>query len=826
MGWLSGWDYRKSHTLTGSSAGAQTYYQMRVKVHRSSGEDSGEDVYVGTKCREDFGDIRFTKADETTPLDYWLEEIVGSVATFWVEVDSIPDSPSTIDIYIYYGNSGATTTSDGEDTFLLFDNFDDNDFDTAKWDLITGSMLEQNQRLEGQSPGAWDMVRSDDTFAYHIALHITARGTMDLSGWDFYFGYEAQELMGVQNVDTWKIVHKGGFITWDTSPPAFVDDVWYKLEIRIDGAKTWWLIDDVEYNYESNSTANNLRMQVDTSLEGQYDNAFIRKFVDPEPAHTSWGDEETSVVVPTVTTQAATGLTVGAGTLHGTITATGGENADERGFDWDYDSGAPYAYEETDLGDFGVGVFEEVMSGFTEGNTVYFRAKANNSAGWGYGGELNFVVRKAISRSASAAMGLVGATDRAFIGTRSSPGTIGVAGVSTRNLLAVRSAAPSLSMVAVATRSQILERVASATLSLVGVPERILGALRLASATLGITGATDRVYIAVRSAGATMGMTGVSGRIVTNIRAASATVSLVGTATRSWIGSRTASASLGVSAVASAVKTVIRSASASMSVVAVAARSWVGSRPASAGLSLSGSPSRILSAFREATATLSLSGTASRIKIMTRSAAASLGMTGVANRTLHALRSAVATMGIAGTALRSWVGSRSASATMTITGTSARMLLSIRSASASLSQTATAIRSGVFTRAASGAMAIQGTADRMYGAIRSAAATISSSAVSARTLILERSAAASMSLVAVSGRAIQIVRSAAASMSITAVGWIYRRIIGGIVKLKFAGKTRILDFADKERTLLLSYKQRVLDFAHKIRKLKFGRKET
>jgi len=116
--------------------------------------------------------------------------------------------------------------------------------------------------------------------------------------------------------------------------------------------------------------------------------------------------QEEVIVVPTVTTQAATGLTVGAGTLHGTITVTGGENADERGFDWDYDSGAPYAYEETDLGDFGTGAFEEDMSGFTEGETVYFRAKATNSAGWGYGGEESFKVPKAWSETVTDILGL------------------------------------------------------------------------------------------------------------------------------------------------------------------------------------------------------------------------------------------------------------------------------------------------------------------------------------------------------------------------------------------------------------------------------------
>ena len=64
--------YRKSHDIDGTTEGEQTDYQKRIVVHRETGVDSDEDVYVGTKCRTDFGDIRFTK--NLSELDYWIEE--------------------------------------------------------------------------------------------------------------------------------------------------------------------------------------------------------------------------------------------------------------------------------------------------------------------------------------------------------------------------------------------------------------------------------------------------------------------------------------------------------------------------------------------------------------------------------------------------------------------------------------------------------------------------------------------------------------------------------------------------------------------------------
>ncbi|MHA2424832.1 MAG: DUF2341 domain-containing protein, partial [Candidatus Thorarchaeota archaeon] len=109
-GWLTGWQYRKSHTITGS-AGAGTDYQIRITVHRATGTDSGEDVYVGSNCKTDFGDVRFTDDDGITLLDYWMEEFHSENASFWVRVkDSLE---SNQDIYIYYGNSEAMDASDG-----------------------------------------------------------------------------------------------------------------------------------------------------------------------------------------------------------------------------------------------------------------------------------------------------------------------------------------------------------------------------------------------------------------------------------------------------------------------------------------------------------------------------------------------------------------------------------------------------------------------------------------------------------------------------------------------------------------------------------------
>jgi len=83
-------------------------------------------------------------------------------------------------------------------------------------------------------------------------------------------------------------------------------------------------------------------------------------------------------------------------TLNGTITATGGENADQRGFEWGTQSGN-YPNSWTENGSFGTGSFNHIIENLELNKTYYFRAKAHNSAGWGYGSEKSFVTPSAVT---------------------------------------------------------------------------------------------------------------------------------------------------------------------------------------------------------------------------------------------------------------------------------------------------------------------------------------------------------------------------------------------------------------------------------------------
>lgn len=107
------WLARKPITVDNSANDSSlTDYQIKVVLTYDS------------DMRTDFGDIRFTDQDGTTLLDYWLEAKTNSTeATFWVKVPTLP-AESVATIYAYYGNSSAVSLSDGDNTFMFFDDFE------------------------------------------------------------------------------------------------------------------------------------------------------------------------------------------------------------------------------------------------------------------------------------------------------------------------------------------------------------------------------------------------------------------------------------------------------------------------------------------------------------------------------------------------------------------------------------------------------------------------------------------------------------------------------------------------------------------------------
>ncbi|MBA7585733.1 hypothetical protein ES708_27721 [subsurface metagenome] len=103
----------------------------------------------------------------------------------------------------------------------------------------------------------------------------------------------------------------------------------------------------------------------------------------------------TTDVPPTVTTQAVTDIDHESGTGHGNVTATGGETITKRGVCWSTSENPTVADSKSEeTGSFGTGAFTRPITGLDPGVQYFVKAYAYSSAGYGYGGEVNFTTNK------------------------------------------------------------------------------------------------------------------------------------------------------------------------------------------------------------------------------------------------------------------------------------------------------------------------------------------------------------------------------------------------------------------------------------------------
>jgi hypothetical protein len=277
-------------------------------------------VALHSHAKTDFGDVRFTDDDGVTPLDYWMEEKSdGKYAVFWVKVaDDLSTNPATI--YMYYGNPSASTTSNIKATSLWGqgDDFNDNSRDTNIWDehkLGTGIPSETNQRLEFYVPYAGDRagyVSKDSQYINNCEIFVTMRQTI-VTELDLYIHTQKTTNNEPYFYDDWYRVllwtWQGGYGFYaQKRVSGSVADLYVgsqlttheKLKIQVtDGTVRFFEQNTLRatdtYSLSTRNCYIYIVARAHSSVNGTdfFDNVFTRKLVDPEPAHGSWGSEET-----------------------------------------------------------------------------------------------------------------------------------------------------------------------------------------------------------------------------------------------------------------------------------------------------------------------------------------------------------------------------------------------------------------------------------------------------------------------------------------------------------------------------------------------------
>lgn len=304
MAWLSTWSHRKTVTITGETGAGEDY-----QVPLSIGDSSGGDFHLEGHCTSFPNDITVTDNDRTTLLDHWVEDLTVDPISMWVEVAD--DLGINVDVCVYYDKLGESSASNGDNTFNLFDHFDNEDW-TDKWQDAGGagspSRVESGTTLQLTSADfcAVKLLNSlpadnyriktksklNSVSNYNVGFAMIKSDTNSitwLKGSGGYFIYIRDGLRRLYRMDI-------GTSAVLASNTLSTDTAWHMREVWTTGTTAYALYDAAQQSALDSTYTSFIDVLLAQGSDGaqtvEFDWIFARRFHDPEPAFDSAGAEE------------------------------------------------------------------------------------------------------------------------------------------------------------------------------------------------------------------------------------------------------------------------------------------------------------------------------------------------------------------------------------------------------------------------------------------------------------------------------------------------------------------------------------------------------
>jgi len=305
--------------------GGHDYWVDQIRIRKYV--DPEPSLVMEHNCRADFGDIRFTDSDGITELSYWMEQKVdGDYAIFWVKIPSIPQSPETKTIYIYYGKEDATTTSDGKATFDFFEGWET--CDLAGWTVNANGDGAASVTCSSENPrsgsysarvytndysiNAWtyaflqklNIFSHSDNYKANFLMFLNLQDCNEKGG--YRIGFEFTDGTGNKKIINYVFdLTRYGSTEWETglnsgdnrridlTPPTFGSYFKFERDVTQDFASKfgfnpyqngYFFTGLIFENREDHTGSGNRLMFIDDLA--------IRKYISPAPSYGVWGSEE------------------------------------------------------------------------------------------------------------------------------------------------------------------------------------------------------------------------------------------------------------------------------------------------------------------------------------------------------------------------------------------------------------------------------------------------------------------------------------------------------------------------------------------------------
>ena len=331
------WGLRKPITIEGIGLDIPTDYQLAITI------DFDNDMQNG------FDDLRFTWLNTTDDTEYeipyWLQsQTNGSSASGWVKVPIIYNDTTNTTIFMYYkNNTGVISLSNSESVMTLYDNFNDNSYNTSKWTTYsdgggtaveTGGALVISAGSSHSGGGSYSTTFPKDSYILSAKWKVSIISSGSCEGNDcganyFSFRHETNyrdtTYYGGQTkhyINNYMFPDENEMRRYDVTDgesgtdlytTASVLNTYYDIDLIItpDGYKTYKndvLLYDVSYGTDPTvwtTLSDDIRVEF---YNGDYsrtapitiDDVIVRKYAPTEPTYT-FGAEESPNTLPTVT---------------------------------------------------------------------------------------------------------------------------------------------------------------------------------------------------------------------------------------------------------------------------------------------------------------------------------------------------------------------------------------------------------------------------------------------------------------------------------------------------------------------------------------------
>jgi hypothetical protein len=436
------WLYRKQITINAASGGSDlTNFPILISLT--------SDTALGSHAQLDGDDILFTAADKTTKLDHEIEKYssngTSANLTAWVRFPTLSAS-STTTVFMYYGNASASSQQN------MTGVWDSNYKMVQHLEETTSSMTDSTQYTNnatafitapgtlgttGYIDGASSFDGNDQITCKNSSIILPSNANLTFSAWvnlsvinagTFAPNRVFTILENASNSNIALGIGANGTITGFTRNGAAAAEFsggsvttgqWYYLTLVKSGSTHQLYLNGVASGSALTATPTN-QPSANPAMIGRDWGSGTRYFsgtidevaISNIPRSAGWiatsyanqnnptgfitlGSEETAPTLPTVTTSAASSVEETSANLTGNITATGGDNPAERGFEWSTDAGFATSSNWTEIGSFGTGEFSHALAAATlnQGTLYYYRAMAKNTLGWAYGASQTFLTK-------------------------------------------------------------------------------------------------------------------------------------------------------------------------------------------------------------------------------------------------------------------------------------------------------------------------------------------------------------------------------------------------------------------------------------------------